>query len=72
MLDYVPSNLYGIRYLDKNDRQIKLASIFAQNEAEARRIWESMGPPHEPNFDILGAEEAKELAKIMNESNNEE
>lgn len=63
--DYVPTNLYGIRYFDPETNELRLSEVYAQNSEDARRVFVAIGPKHKENFDVLELDDYKELLLNM-------
>jgi hypothetical protein len=53
--------LYGIRYVDPESNQMKIAEIYSTSTEDARKVFSSIGPKHKENFDVLELEDYKEL-----------
>jgi hypothetical protein len=55
------STMYGIRYVDPETNEMKLAEIYSTSLEDARKVFVSMGPKHKEDFDVLELEDYKEL-----------
>ena len=53
--------LYGIRYVDPESNQTKIAEIYSTSTEDARKVFSRIGPKHKENFDVLELEDYKEL-----------
>lgn len=53
--------LYGIRYVDPESNQMKIAEIYSTSTEDARKVFSRIGPKHKENFDVLELEDYKEL-----------
>jgi hypothetical protein len=53
--------MYGIRYVDPETNEMKLAEIYSTSLEGARKVFSSLGPKHKEDFDVLDLEDYKEL-----------
>jgi hypothetical protein len=53
--------LYGIRYVDPETNEMKIAEIYSTSTEDARKVFSSLGPKHKESFDVLELDEYKEL-----------
>lgn len=53
--------LYGIRYVDPESNEMKIAEIYSTSADDARKVFANLGPKHKEDFDVLELEDYKEL-----------
>jgi hypothetical protein len=59
--DYVPTNLYGIRFYDPISNEMRISEVYAHTAEDARRVFNDIGPKHKEEFDVLELDDYKEL-----------
>ena len=53
--------LYGIRYVDPETNEMKIAEIYSTSTEDARKVFSSLGTKHKETFDVLELDDYKEL-----------